>query len=317
MSDKASDRPEKAAESAVSAAVGDAFIEVRGLHKAFGGQPVLNGVDLTVKRGETLVVVGRSGEGKSVLLKHLIGLIVPDQGSIRIDGKEIVGVKERQLSPIRKKMGVLFQDGALFDSMNVAENVAFPLIEKGIRKRSVLMKKVEKALAMVDLDQHMEKMPIDISGGMRKRTALARAIITKPTAILYDEPTSGLDPIVSDSIDRLICRLQKRLGVTSVVVTHDMKSVFHIADRVAYLRGGEIYFLGTAEELRSSKDEQIQDFIHGRSLPGADGDDLEKGEMPSAIASALESDSDSDKERETNSETRKKRKASDAAGTRS
>ena len=227
-------------------------------------------------------MVGRSGEGKSVLLKHLIGLMVPDEGSIRIDGDEIVGVKERKLSPIRQKMGVLFQDGALFDSMNVAENVAFPLIEKGVRKRKLLMQKVEKALAMVDLDQHMDKMPIDISGGMRKRVALARAIITKPAAILYDEPTSGLDPIVSDSIDRLICRLQRRLGVTSIVVTHDMKSVFHIADRVAYLRGGGIYFLGKPEEMRASEDMQIQDFIHGRSQPVGGKDDREKNEPTDA-----------------------------------
>ena len=292
MSQPASDRPDKAAETTASASVSEAFIEVRGLHKTIGEQQILKGVDLTVKRGETLVVVGRSGEGKSVLLKHLIGLMVPDEGSIRVDGEEIVGVKERKLSPIRQKMGVLFQDGALFDSMNVAENVAFPLIEKGIRKRDVLMKKVEKALALVDLTQHMEKMPIDISGGMRKRVALARAIITKPVAILYDEPTSGLDPIVSDSIDRLICRLQSRLGVTSVVVTHDMKSVFHIADRVAYLRGGGIYFLGSPEEMRASEDEQIQDFIHGRSQPKGGDDDREKNESPCAKEPASVSDSD-------------------------
>jgi phospholipid/cholesterol/gamma-HCH transport system ATP-binding protein len=306
MSQQASDRPVKAA---ASAGAGDAFIEVRGLYKAFGGQEVLTGVDLDVKKGETLVVVGRSGEGKSVLLKHLIGLMVPDEGSIRIDGFEIVGVKERKLSPIRQKMGVLFQDGALFDSMNVAENVAFPLIEKGIRKRKVLMEKVTKALAMVDLDQHMEKMPIDISGGMRKRVALARAIITKPVAILYDEPTSGLDPIISDSIDRLICRLQRRLGVTSIVVTHDMKSVFHIADRVAYLRGGGIYFLGTSEEMRASTDPQIQDFLHGRSKPKGGKDDREKNEV--SISTALTSDPDPD----STSGILKKHKKPDAAGT--
>ncbi len=245
----------------------DVFVAVKGLHKAIGQQQILRGVDLTVYRGETMVVVGRSGEGKSVLLKHLIGLMEPDEGSICIDGEEIVGLKERQMSPIRQKMGVLFQDGALFDSLNVAENVAFPLIEKGIRKRDALMEKVTEALEMVDLEEHMEKMPINISGGMRKRVALARAIVTKPQGILYDEPTSGLDPIVSDSIDHLIRRLQKRLGVTSIVVTHDMKSVFYIADRVAYLRNGAIFFLGTPEEMRQSEDPVIQDFIHGRSQP--------------------------------------------------
>ncbi len=251
----------------------DVFISVHGLYKTIGEQRILRGIDLDVRRGETMVVVGRSGEGKSVLLKHLIGLMLPDKGSIRIDGTEIVGLKERQLSPIRKKMGVLFQDGALFDSMNISENVAFPLIEQGMRKRTVLMEKVEEALALVDLDKHMEKMPIDISGGMRKRVALARAIITQPRAILYDEPTSGLDPIASDSIDRLIRRLQERLGVTSIVVTHDMKSVFQIADRVAYLLAGQIYFLGTPEEMRSSDDPQIQDFIHGRSQPESPGEE--------------------------------------------
>jgi len=250
---------------------GDVFIAATDLHKAIASQEILRGVDLTIRRGEIMVVVGRSGEGKSVLLKHLIGLMEPDKGSICIDGEEIVGLKERQMSPIRQKMGMLFQDGALFDSLNVAENVAFPLIEQGIRKRDALMEKVTEALTMVDLEEHMEKMPINISGGMRKRVALARAIVTRPQAILYDEPTSGLDPIVSDSIDHLIRRLQKRLGVTSIVVTHDMKSVFHIADRVAYLRNGAIFFLGTPEEMRQSEDPAIQDFIHGRSQPDATG----------------------------------------------
>lgn len=256
----------KASESASALASKDGpFVEVSGLYKSIGEQRILRGVDLTIERGETMVVVGRSGEGKSVLLKHLIGLMVPDEGSIRIDGEEIVGLGERQLSPIRKKVGVLFQDGALFDSMNVADNVAFPLVEQGIRSRSVLLDKVHEALEMVDLHEHMEKMPIDISGGMRKRVALARAIITQPEAIFYDEPTSGLDPIVADSIDRLIRRLQARLQVTSLVVTHDMKSVFHIADRVAYLRKGAIFFLGTPQQLRDSEDPRIQNFIHGRS----------------------------------------------------
>lgn len=246
---------------------GGPVMVLRDVHKTIGSQEILRGIDLEIMRGETMVVVGRSGEGKSVLLKHLIGLMEPDRGSICLDGEEIVGVKERKLGPIRQKVGVLFQDGALFDSMNVAENVAFPLMEQGIRKRDVLLSKVRKALELVDLHEHMEKMPINISGGMRKRVALARAIITKPEMILYDEPTSGLDPVVSDSIDHLIRRLQKRLGVTSVVVTHDMKSVYHIADRVAYLRKGAIFFLGTPGELRSSEDPVIQDFIHGRSHP--------------------------------------------------
>jgi phospholipid/cholesterol/gamma-HCH transport system ATP-binding protein len=226
---------------------------------------VLRGVDLSIRRGESLVVLGQSGEGKSVLLKHLIGLISPDSGSILIDGEEIVGKTERQMAPVRQKMGVLFQDGALFDSMTVAENVAFPLRERGIRKIPVLLEKVTAALEVVGLRDHMEKMPINISGGMRKRVALARAIITQPECILYDEPTAGLDPIVADSIDHLIRRLQRDFHVTSITVTHDMKSMFHIADRVAYLREGRIYFLGTPEEIRDTTDPAIRRFIEGKS----------------------------------------------------
>ena len=244
---------------------GEYFVEVRDLYKTLGNQPVLRGVDLKIRRGECLVVLGQSGEGKSVLLKHLVGLITPDSGSIEIDGDEIVGLSERRLSPVRRKLGVLFQDGALFDSMTVAENVAFPLRELGTRDIDTLLEKARAALEVVGLEKHMEKMPINISGGMRKRVALARAIVTQPRCILYDEPTAGLDPIVADSIDHLIRRLQRKFQVTSIVVTHDMKSMFHIADRVAYLRGGRIYFLGTPEEIRKSEDPAIQNFIQGRS----------------------------------------------------
>lgn len=243
----------------------DNFIEVSGLHKKLGGQPVLQGVDLSIRRGETMVVLGRSGEGKSVLLKHLVGLMVPDKGSIQIDGEEMVGLSERQLSPVRKKLGVLFQEGALFDSMTVAENVAFPLQERGIRNRGVLLEKVRESLRVVELEEHLDKMPVNLSGGMRKRVALARAIITEPQCIFYDEPTAGLDPVVADSIDHLIRRLQRELKVTSVVVTHDMNSVFKIASRVAYLREGKIYFLGTSSELKASTDPAISNFIGGRS----------------------------------------------------
>lgn len=262
MSDSAS-QP-KAKESGDSEE-GEYFVEVRDLYKTLGNQPVLRGVDLKIRRGECLVVLGQSGEGKSVLLKHLVGLLTPDSGSIEIDGDEIVGLSERRLSPVRRKLGVLFQDGALFDSMTVAENVAFPLRELGTRDIDTLLEKARAALEVVGLEKHMEKMPINISGGMRKRVALARAIVTQPRCILYDEPTAGLDPIVADSIDHLIRRLRRKFQVTSIVVTHDMKSMFHIADRVAYLRGGRIYFLGTPEEIRKSEDPAIQNFIQGRS----------------------------------------------------
>ncbi len=246
------------------------FIEVSNLKKSIEDQKILQGVDLNIRRGETMVVIGSSGEGKSVFLKHLIGLMNPDSGSIVVDGKEIVGLRERQLRETRRKIGIMFQDGALFDSMTVAENVAFPLSELGLKDRGALLQQVGEALDKVELTPHMAKMPINISGGMRKRVALARAIIAEPQCILYDEPTSGLDPVVAESIDRLIRRMQKDLCVTSLVVTHDMNSVFRIADRVAYLREGKIYFLGTPEELRDSEDRFVRSFVEGRSIENGD-----------------------------------------------
>lgn len=241
------------------------FIEVRDLHKTIGKQHILRGVNLSVKRGETLVLIGPSGEGKSVLLKHLIGLLKPNKGSITIDGVNMCGLRERQLAPIRRKIGILFQNAALFDSLTVAQNVAFPLAEAGLRDRAEMEKRVHEALDVVELAEHKDKMPVNLSGGMRKRVGIARAIVPHPECVLYDEPTSGLDPIVSDVIDQMIRRLQKRYGITSIVVTHDMKSVFKIANRVALLKGGVIYFYGTPEELRHSPDPEIQDFIEGRS----------------------------------------------------
>lgn len=241
------------------------FIEISGLERTLGDQEVLRGVDLDVRLGETLVILGRSGEGKSVLLKHLIGLMTPDRGSIRVDGEEIVGKRERELNTVRQKFGVLFQDGALFDSMTVAENVAFPLRERGVKDRDELLRHAREALEVVGLEDHLGKMPINLSGGMRKRVALARAVITEPRCILYDEPTAGLDPVVADSIDHLIKRLEEKFKVTSVVVTHDMKSVHRIASRVAYLREGRIYFLGSTDELKNSPDPKVRNFIEGRS----------------------------------------------------
>ncbi|MEM8954789.1 MAG: ABC transporter ATP-binding protein [Verrucomicrobiota bacterium] len=241
------------------------FFEVKDVHKSLGSQHVLRGVNLTVPRSQCTVIIGASGGGKSVFLKHLIGLLQPDQGSITVDGTEISSLKERQLSPVRKKIGILFQDGALFDSMNVAQNVAFPLYEAGVRDRNELDERVRNALRVVELEEHLHKMPIQLSGGMRKRVGLARAIIGNPQCILYDEPTAGLDPVVADSINHLIRRLETEYEVTSVVVTHDMTSVYHIADDVAFLREGAIYFHGSPEQLRDSPDAAIQDFIQGRS----------------------------------------------------
>lgn len=240
------------------------MITIQELHKSIGRQKILKGVDLEVEAGMTLSIIGQSGGGKSVLLKHLIGLLKPDSGRIMCEDTDITKLSERKLRPIRRQIGILFQNGALFDSMTVAENVAFPLREAGERNASVISNLVEEALDVVSLPGQQNKMPVNLSGGMRKRVALARAVVSKPSCILYDEPTAGLDPIVSDSIDKLIRRLQRKFNVTSIVVTHDMKSVFKISDKVAYLLDGKIYFYGTGEELKNSPDEKVQDFIEGR-----------------------------------------------------
>jgi phospholipid/cholesterol/gamma-HCH transport system ATP-binding protein len=241
------------------------FIEVRDLYKRIGEQQILNGVDLTIHQGESIAIIGGSGTGKSVSLKLIMGLMRATSGSIRVDGQEITTLNERQLGPHRRKIGMLFQDGALFDSLTVEENVAFPLIEAGEKDAEKIRKKAHTVLEEVGLGAHREKLPSALSGGMRKRAALARAVITGPKCVLYDEPTAGLDPIISDSIDHLIRRTQRRYGCTTVVVTHDMKSVRTIADRVIYLREGKVYFAGTPDELFSSEDALVQQFVQGRS----------------------------------------------------
>lgn len=242
-----------------------AMIAVRDLRKGLDGQEILRGVDLEVAAGETLVIIGRSGGGKSVLLKNLIGLMQPDAGEIWVAGENITGMSERQLGRIREKVGILFQSGALFDSMTVEDNIAFPLREAGMRDKKAVSARVNEVLDVVELEGENAKMPESLSGGMRKRVGLARAIIRQPSCVLYDEPTSGLDPVVSDSINRLIRRLQERFGMTSVVVTHDMKSAAHVADHIAYLHEGRIYFYGTPAELERCEDPIIQDFLLGRS----------------------------------------------------
>jgi phospholipid/cholesterol/gamma-HCH transport system ATP-binding protein len=241
------------------------LLQVRDLVQKIGSQEILKGMNLDIYNGETLVLLGKSGGGKSVFLRHLIGLMRPVSGSILFEGEDITKLKERQLEPVRRKIGMLFQDGALFDSMNVFDNVAFPLRERGERDPAIIHQKVEESLARVNMRGHEKKMPVNLSGGMRKRVALARAIISPPNVILYDEPTAGLDPIVSDSINKLIRRLQAELHVTSVVVTHDMVSCNHIADRVALLNEGRIYFTGSTEDLRTNSDPTIRDFVDGRS----------------------------------------------------
>jgi phospholipid/cholesterol/gamma-HCH transport system ATP-binding protein len=241
------------------------MISVRNLTKTLGTQQVLRGVNLDIQTGETCVVMGRSGCGKSVLIKHFIGLFQPTSGEVLVDGENISHLEERKLGNLRKKIGMLFQSGALFDSMTVEENIAFPLRESGVKNAKEIRDRVAEALEMVDLAGEQKKMPENLSGGMRKRVGLARTIVSRPACVLYDEPTTGLDPIASDSINHLIRRLQKRLSMTSVVVTHDMKTAFHTADHIAFLHEGQIYFYGLPAELRASRDETIVNFIEGNS----------------------------------------------------
>ncbi len=241
------------------------FIHIRGLTRNFGENEVLRGIDLEVFRGETLVVLGSSGGGKSVLLKHLPGLLQPTSGSIRVDGVEISGLRERALGPIRRQMGMMFQGGALFDSLTVAENVAFPLRENGMRKEAEISELVAGALEIVRLPGQEDKLPSELSGGMRKRVALARAVVNKPACVLFDEPHAGLDPVTADSIDHLIKDLQNNRGITNIVVTHEMRSVFRIADRIIFLEKGRVRWTGNPGELRETDDPMLRAFVEGDS----------------------------------------------------
>lgn len=246
----------------------DLMISVRGVTKRFGDQAVLRGLDMDIPRGGTTVVLGRSGCGKSVLLKHFIGLMRADSGRIEVDGEEVSAMSEEEFVRIRRKVGMLFQGAALFDSMSVGGNLAFPLRESGVRDEEEIRFRVNEALEMVGLAGEEMKMPDQLSGGMRKRVGLARTIVSRPACILYDEPTTGLDPIATDSINHLIRRLQERLKVTSVVVTHDMRTAFHTADHLVFLHEGAVYSQGSPDEARASKDPILRDFIEGRSREG-------------------------------------------------
>ncbi|MCH1421342.1 MAG: ABC transporter ATP-binding protein [Akkermansiaceae bacterium] len=244
---------------------GEIFLEMRGIKKSFGDQVVLRGVDLDVRRGEVLVLLGGSGGGKSVLMKHMVGLLQPDEGTVTLEGKVISDLSERDLSWARKKISMMFQSGALFDSMTVAENVAFPMQEAGLRDRDELSRRVSEALKIVHLEGQEDKMPATLSGGMRKRVALARAVVEEPCCVLYDEPHAGLDPVTGDSIDRLIKDLADEHGITNVVITHEMRSAFRIADRLVFMKDGLVYWEGTPDELKDSKDPVLVNFVEGRS----------------------------------------------------
>ncbi len=239
------------------------IVEFRGVHKRFGRLTVLSGVDLTLERGKTTVIIGESGTGKSVLLKHMIGLIHPDKGEVHVAGRRIDNLKEWQLGPVRTRFGVLFQMGALFDSLSAGQNVAFPLLEHTRLSAEEVDAIVARKLALVGLDGIQSKRPAELSGGQRKRVALARAIAMDPEIILYDEPTTGLDPIRADTINDLIVKLQQELSVTSVVVTHDMTSAFKVADRILMLSQGTFIADGTADDFRYSTDPRVRRFVTG------------------------------------------------------
>lgn len=238
------------------------MIEIKNVKKKFGRKEVLNGVNLTINKGETLVVIGKSGCGKSVLLKHIVGLLKPDEGEIFFEGVDLVKMKMKELYSIRSKFGFLFQGAALFDSMTVAENVGLGLKENTRMTDKEISEVVEEKLELVGLPGTQKMKPSDLSGGMKKRVSLARSLATNPEYILYDEPTTGLDPVMSDAIDELIKELSGRLKVTSVVVTHDIFSVYSVADKVAMMEDGKIYFHGTPKELIESKDPVIKNFLN-------------------------------------------------------
>ena len=241
------------------------LIEFRHISKRFGRLVVLDRVDLSVDEGESLVVIGASGSGKSVMLKHMVGLLKPDSGEVWFDGERIDNLPERKLAKVREQFGFLFQMGALFDSMTVEDNVAFPIIEHTRKTPQEVSATVGEKLALIGLPDVRKKMPAQLSGGQRKRVALARAIALDPRVILYDEPTTGLDPIRSDVINELILKLQRELKVTSVVVTHDMHSAFKVGDRIVMLHEGKLIFDGTPEQVQRSDNPVIQRFVAGEA----------------------------------------------------
>lgn len=239
------------------------MIEARELKKQFGPQVVLDGVSLRIEPGEAVVIIGRSGGGKSVLLKQLIGLDRPDAGQVLIAGEDITAMEERELIRVRRKFGMLFQGAALFDSMTVAENVGFAFRRERSLTPGEVARRVAAALEMVELAGIEEKKPAELSGGMKKRVGLARAIVYQPEIILYDEPTTGLDPIASDAIDRLIIRVREQLHVTSVVVTHDMRSARRVGQRILMLHNKKIYVTGSPDEIFNSTDPVVAQFVNG------------------------------------------------------
>ena len=251
---------------------GETLIEVKEVCKSFNGRKILDVLSLSILKGETLVIIGRSGCGKSVLLKHLMGLMLPDEGEVLIGGLSLSALSAVQMHHLRMKFGMLFQFGALFDSMTVFENVGFALIEHSHLARPAIEERVAQSLEMVGLKGIQEMKPSELSGGMKKRVALARAICMRPEIVLYDEPTTGLDPIMADVINDLIIHLRNKLNITSVAVTHDMVSAYKIASRIAMMYEGKIIQIGTPDEIRNSENPVVRQFISGSaSGPITDG----------------------------------------------
>lgn len=237
------------------------LVSVRGLRVSFGGQDVLRGVDVDVFAGETLCILGHSGGGKSVLIKHMAGLMTSQEGEVWIGGERLRGLNERQLARLRCSLGFMFQNGALFDSMSVAENCAFGLVERGGSSRQEQEALVTHSLKLVGLEGQEDKMPAELSGGMKKRVAIARAIITKPRLVFYDEPHAGLDPVSARVIDSHIRTLQRELGMASVIITHEIKSAFRLADRILFLYKGKVYWEGSVASMQESKDSLLREFL--------------------------------------------------------
>jgi phospholipid/cholesterol/gamma-HCH transport system ATP-binding protein len=240
-------------------------IQMKNIHKSFGKRHILKGMNLSVRRGETMVILGPSGTGKSVSLKHITGLMEPDSGDCYVFGDKISGVREKDKSKIRSRMGVLFQSGALINWLSVYDNLALPLREHKIADEPEIDRIVMEKLKWLDLVPAKDTLPSNISGGMKKRAGLARALTTNPEIVLYDEPTSGLDPVMSNIINELIIRMKKELGLTSVIVTHDMSSAYMIADRISFIYEGTVIFCGTVSEIQSSTNPLVQQFIHGKT----------------------------------------------------
>ncbi len=241
------------------------MIEFKDVHKAFGPKRVLQGFSLVVPEGETMVIIGYSGTGKSVAIKHIVGLLTPDSGTVTVDGLDVPSLNRRQLYEMRSSIGYVFQFAALFDSLTIGDNVAMALRKQGQMNEEQIRERVAEVLDLVDLPNVEDRFPGELSGGMRKRVGLARAIALQPKYILYDEPTTGLDPVTSAVIDQLMIRMRERLGVTSIVITHDMRSAYRVGDRIAMLYEGRVRQVGTVEEIQNSSDEIVRQFVEGRA----------------------------------------------------